>query len=103
LLLEHIMRFFNVGYLGESNTRPEEINYRVARKEDLIKIIIPFFETSPTLGVYSVSFYKWKNIVNYILQSKLNFKGKDKKNYNNTILIPNIRSYWLNKNIYFFK
>ena len=52
------MKFFNVGYLGESKTRPEEINYRVSRKEDLIKIIIPFFETYPTLGVHSISFYK---------------------------------------------
>lgn len=103
LLIEHIMKYFNIGYLGFSKTRPHEINYRVARKEDLVKHIIPFFETYPTLGVHSISFYKWKNIINYILESKVSIKGIDKKEYNNTILIPNIKSYWLlDHNYYLF-
>lgn len=101
LLLEHIMNYFNVGYLGSTITRPEEINYRVSRKEDLIKFIIPFFENYSTLGIHSISFYKWKNIINCIHENKLNIKGKNRKIYNNTILIPNIRSYWLNNDIYF--
>jgi len=60
-----------------------------------------FFETYPTLGIHSISFYKWKNIIDYILQSKIKFKEKDRKIYNSTILIPNIRSYWLNNDSYF--
>jgi hypothetical protein len=52
------MKYFNVGYLGNSQTRLKEINYRVSRKEDLINVIIPFFDTYPTLGVHSISFYK---------------------------------------------
>jgi len=101
LLIEHIMKYFKIGYLGFSKTRPNEINYRVARKEDLIKIIIPFFETYHPLGVHSISFYKFKNIINYILESKKVVSGNDRKLYNNTILIPKIKSYWLNDNIYF--
>lgn len=48
------MKYFKLGYLGFSKTRPNEINYRVSKKEDLIKVIIPFFETYPTLGVHSI-------------------------------------------------
>jgi hypothetical protein len=57
-IIEHIMKYFNVGYLGFSKTRLHEINYRVVRKEDLIEHIIPFFEIYPILGVHSISFYK---------------------------------------------
>jgi hypothetical protein len=52
------MKYFKVGYLGMSKSRPNEISYRVSRKEDLIKIIIPFFEIHSTLGVHLISFYK---------------------------------------------
>jgi len=101
LLLEHIMKYLNIGYLGFSKTRPNEINYKVSRKEDLIKYIIPFFEIYPTLGIHSISFIKWKNIINYILESKENTKRESRKIYNSTILIPNIRSYWLYNHNYF--
>ena len=36
LLLEYIFKQFKVGYLGSSKTRPDEINYRVTSKKDLI-------------------------------------------------------------------
>ena len=99
LLLENIMKQFNVGYLGSSVTRPEEISYRVTSKKDLVKVIIPFFENYPTLGVHSISYFKWKSIIEYILESKDLYKGKDKKTFN-TVLIPKIKSYWLNNDTY---
>jgi hypothetical protein len=52
------MKHFNVGHLYENKTRTNELNYRVSKKEDLIKIIIPFFETYTPLGVHSISFFK---------------------------------------------
>ena len=88
------MKQFNVGYLGSSVTRPEEISYRVTSKKDLVKVIIPFFENYPTLGVHSISYFKWKSIIEYILESKDLYKGKDKKTFN-TVLIPKIKSYRL--------
>lgn len=95
------MKYFKIGYLGFSKTRPNEINYRVSRKEDLIIVIIPFFDTYSPLGVHSISYYKFKNIINYIIESKNKVSGNDKKLYNNTILIPKIISYWFNEDIYF--
>jgi len=92
LLLENIMKHFNVGHLYENKTRTNELNYRVSKKEDLIKIIIPFFELYPPLGVHSISFFKWKSIIEFLVKSKI--KGKDRKVFNDTILIPIIRSYW---------
>ena len=81
LLLEYIFKQFNVGYLGSSKTKPAEINYRVTSKKDLIIVIIPFFESYPTLGVHSINYFKWKKIIEYILESKDIYKGKEKKNF----------------------
>ena len=93
------MKQFNVGYLGSSVTRPEEKIYRETSNKDLVKVIIPFFENYPTLGVHSISYFKWKSIIEYILESKDLYKGKDKKTFN-TVLIPKIKSYWLNNDTY---
>ena len=52
------MRHFNVRYLGSSKTIPDKINYRVTKKEDLIKVIIPFFDSYLMLGTHSISYFK---------------------------------------------
>lgn len=91
LLIEAILKYFGVGYLSVIDSRKDVINYRVADKKDLIKVIIPFFEKYPVYGLHAVSFYKWKHIVEYLTDSNKNVTEK-------TEIVSNVRDYWLEEN-----
>lgn len=90
LLIEAIMKYFDVGSLSVIDSRKDVINYRVTNKEHLTKVIIPFFEEYPVYGLHAVTFFKWKNIIKYLTDKKQDVNQKAK-------VISNVRAYWLEK------
>lgn len=99
-LIEAIMNFFGVGQLSIINSRPDVVNYTITNKDELSRVIIPFFEEYPVYGLHAVSFYKWTNIIKYFKDKKdiISKRGKDSEITTRKLeVISNIRSYWLER------
>ena len=69
-LMVEFIKFFDCGYLKKKFFRPEEINFRVTKFQDIYDKIIPFFKKYPILGVKALDFSDFCKVAEMIKEKK---------------------------------
>jgi hypothetical protein len=49
--MKSLIKYLECGYINEAKTRPDEVNLRVTKFDDIINKIIPFFKKNNIQGV----------------------------------------------------
>ena len=70
--MESLIKYLGCGKLYKTKTRPNEVNYRVLKFDDITQKIIPFFKNYPIQGVKALDFADWCQVAE-LMQNKAHF------------------------------
>jgi hypothetical protein len=68
-LMEYLIKYLGVGKLVK-NTVNSVLNISIYKISDIIKVIIPYFEKNPLLGVKQLDFLDWCTIAKLIFNKQ---------------------------------
>jgi LAGLIDADG endonuclease len=66
---------------AQNKNSQDVILYTISEKKLLQEIIIPFFDKYPVYGLHSISFLKWKYIINIQIKNKTEILFSNKEDY----------------------
>jgi hypothetical protein len=64
--MKSLIKYLECGYINEAKTRPDEVNLRVTKFDDIINKIIPFFKKNNIQGVKEK-----KNLADFCIVAEL--------------------------------
>ena len=78
-LIISFIEYLKCGYIKKAKTKPNELKYVVTKLDDIVNIIIPFFQKFPIIGVKELDFSDWCKVAELIKnKANLTKDGLDK-------------------------